>query len=190
MRAVAKRLDAPLVLDADGLFAFAEEPGILKSRAAVTVLTPHPGEAARLLGMQSADVNRDRVSAARTLAAATGAVVLLKGAGSVTASPDGRVVVNATGGPSLAAGGTGDVLAGMVGTYLAQGLAAVDAAALAAYVHGAAADRLGRGAGGLLASELADSLPAAAAELRAAAASDRALAAEVGVGLALPLPGS
>ena len=190
MRALAKRLEAPLVVDADGLFAFAEEPAVLKSRDGVTILTPHPGEAARLLGTRSAEVNRDRVSAARSLASATGAVVLLKGAGSVTASPEGRVVVNPTGGPSLAAGGTGDVLAGMVASYLAQGLTAVDAAALAAYVHGAAADRLGRRAGGLLASELADGLPSAAARLRASCDSDGPLVAEAGVGLALPLPGS
>ena len=190
MRALAKRLEVPLVVDADGLFAFAEEPGTLKARGAVTILTPHPGEAARLLGTSSADVNRDRISAARALAAATGAVVLLKGAASITASPDGRVIVNPTGGPALAAGGSGDVLAGMVAAYLGQGLVAVEAAALAAYVHGAAADRLGHRAGGLLASELADGLPAAAEWLRALRASDGPRVAEAGVGLALPLPGS
>jgi NAD(P)H-hydrate epimerase len=191
MRALAKRLELPLVVDADGLFALSEEPGALKARAATTVLTPHPGEAARLLGSRAAEVNADRVGAARALASATGAVVLLKGAATIAASPEGRVIVNPTGGPALAAGGTGDVLAGVVAAYLAQGLPGVEAAALAAFVHGAAGDRLGRLAGGLLAGDLAAELPATAARLKALSAADRPmLVAEAGAGLALPLPGS
>jgi NAD(P)H-hydrate epimerase len=165
------RLRKPLVIDADGLFAFAGEPERLAARKAPTVLTPHPGEASGLLGVAPAEINRDRVAAARKLAERTGAVVLLKGAASVTAAPDGRVVVNPTGGPALGSGGTGDVLTGMVTGLLAQGVGAFEAAALAAFVHGAAADRIAAatGASGLTAGDLARALPAEFAVLRAEA---------------------
>ncbi len=189
MRAIAKRLDQPLVIDADGLFAFAEEPAALRARDAATILTPHPGEAARLLGCTAAEVNGDRVAAARSLADRTGAVVLLKGAPTIAASPAGDVIVNPTGGPALATGGTGDVLAGIVAAFLAQHLRPLEAAALAAYVHGGAGDRLAiaSGSAGLLASDLAAELPATLAALRAQARSGAPV--EAGVGLAVSLPG-
>jgi NAD(P)H-hydrate epimerase len=166
------RLRQPLVIDADGLFAFAGEPERLATRKAPTVLTPHPGEAAGLLGVTAAKLNADRVGAARELAQRSGAVVLLKGAASVTAAPDGRVVVNPTGGPALGSGGTGDVLTGVVAGLVAQGMQAFEAAALAAFVHGAAADRLAAsgGSSGLLAGDLASALPEEFAALRAEAA--------------------
>jgi NAD(P)H-hydrate epimerase len=150
------------------------------------VLTPHPGEAAALLGSDAGALNRDRLGAARELARQSGCVVLLKGAASVTAAPDGRAVVNPTGGPALASGGTGDVLLGSVTGYLAQGCEAFEAAALAAFVHGAAADRIARrtGPSGLLASDLAAELPAAAQRLREAAAAQSA----TGGRLALDFP--
>ncbi len=203
MRELAKLVEQPLVIDADGLNAFASEPGltsILISRSAATVLTPHPGEAARLLGMTSAEVNRDRVSAARRLAESTGAVVLLKGAGSVISTPDGRLAINPTGGPELSAGGTGDVLTGMVAAFLAQGLDAFDAAALAAWIHGDAGDRLARRAGhsGLLASELADEIPQTCESLRGTSAElveavgreSEARRDERGFSFLLPFPGT
>lgn len=192
MRALAKRLERPLVIDADGLFALHEEPAALAGREAPTVLTPHPGEAAQLLGCRPSEVNRDRVAAARSLADTTGSVVLLKGAATIAASPDGHVIVNPTGGPALAAGGTGDVLLGLVAAYLAQGLPALSAAALAAWVHGDAADRLAneRGFSGVMASDVADCLPQAVEALRAIRAGSAAHAiAEAGVGLAVPLLG-
>jgi NAD(P)H-hydrate epimerase len=184
--AVAKRLERPLVLDADALFAFAGEPSLLASRPAPCVLTPHPGEAAALLGSDAAALNRDRLGAARRLARLTGSVVLLTGAASVAAAPDGRAVGNPTGGPALASGGTGDVLLGIVTGYLAQGMQAFEAAALAAFVHGAAADRIAQrtGPSGLLASELAGELPETAQRLRQAAG----MAAGTGAGLALDFP--
>lgn len=171
MRELGKRVEQPLVIDADGLNAFAGEDGLIKilhGRSAQTVLTPHPGEAARLLGVTSAEINRDRVAAARQLADAANAVVLLKGACSVIASPEGHVAINPTGGPNLSAGGTGDVLAGMVAALLGQGLGPFDAAALAAWIHGGAADQLAEqmGESGLLASELADELPDCCEALR------------------------
>ena len=150
------------------------------------MLTPHPGEAAALLGSDAAALNRDRLGAARRLARLSGCVVLLKGAASVTAAPDGRAVVNPTGGPALASGGTGDVLLGMVTGYLAQGCEAFEAAALAAFVHGAAADQIARrtGPSGLLASELAAELPETAQRLRAG----RAAPVGASTGLALDFP--
>ena len=168
---LAKLIEQPLVIDADGLNAFGGESGlssILKARSAPTVLTPHPGEAARLLGVASGQINRDRVAAARQLAELTGSLVLLKGAASVIAGAEGRVAITPTGGPSLSAGGTGDVLTGMVAAFLAQGLDAWDAAVIAAWVHGDAGDRLARRAGhsGLLAGELADAVPLACESLR------------------------
>jgi NAD(P)H-hydrate epimerase len=186
VRAVAKRLEVPLALDADAIFAFRDDPALLTARRAPTVLTPHPGEAAELLGCSAADVNCDRPGAARRLAERVGAVVLLKGAATVTAAPDGELVVNPTGGPLLASGGTGDVLLGLVTGLLAQGADAREAAALAAYVHGAAADALAReyGDAGLLAGELARAVPAVVASLRAASAAD------VETGLAVPFPES
>ncbi|MGI9590648.1 MAG: ADP-dependent NAD(P)H-hydrate dehydratase, partial [Myxococcota bacterium] len=151
---------------------FASEPRTLAGRPAPTVLTPHPGEAAALLGGSPAALNRDRPGAARRLAAETGCVVLLKGAATVVASPEGALIVNPTGGPALGSGGTGDVLTGVVTGFLAQGLGPEQAAGLAAWLHGFAADRLARSGGpaGLLAGDLARELPAAAQALREAAA--------------------
>jgi NAD(P)H-hydrate epimerase len=168
LRGLAVRVDKPLVVDADGLVAFEGLLETLKDRSAPTVLTPHPGEAARLLGSGAEEVNRDRVGAARELAFLSGSVVLLKGAATVAASPDGRVIINPTGGPNLATGGSGDVLTGLVGALVVQGSAGLEAAAVAAYVHGRAGDRIAakRGDGGLLAGELAEELPAAMQELR------------------------
>jgi NAD(P)H-hydrate epimerase len=183
VRDLVVRLARPLVVDADGLFPFAAEsarrgkgavaaPSAWKARKAATILTPHPGEAARLLGSSAEDVNRDRLAAARRLAEATGAVVLLKGAASVVAGPDGRAVVNPTGGPTLGTGGTGDVLTGLVAALLAQGVEPFEAAALGAWLQGRAGDRLAarRGAAGILAGEVAAELPAVREELRLAGA--------------------
>jgi ADP-dependent NAD(P)H-hydrate dehydratase / NAD(P)H-hydrate epimerase len=168
VRALAKRLDVPLALDADGVVAFAGEVELLRSRRAPTVLTPHPGEAAAVLGVRPAQINTDRAGAARELAARSGAVVVLKGAGTAVAAPEGELIVNPTGGPALASGGTGDVLLGIVTGLLAQGVPAFRAGALAAYLHGAAGDRIAarRGDTGLLASELLLVLPAVITALR------------------------
>jgi NAD(P)H-hydrate epimerase len=184
--ALATRLTCPLVLDADGLQPFAAESGLLLTREAPTVLTPHPGEAARLLGTDAAAINRDRLGAARRLAKETGSVVLLKGAGTVIASPEGRAVVNPTGGPALASGGTGDVLTGVIAAYLAQGVPTFEAAAVGAFLHGYAADRISErtGGSGLLAGDLLPELPLAAERLRA---HGRDAAPEIG--LVVPFPG-
>ena len=162
MRALLKALDsaAPLVVDADALNLIAASPdlqGHLVARSAGAVLTPHPLEAARLLGVTAAVVQGDRLAAARELAARYAKIVVLKGSGSIIADPQGMAVVNTTGNPGLATGGTGDVLAGVCGSLLAQGWPAWEAALGAVWMHGAAADRLvdgGAGPIGLTAGEL------------------------------------
>ena len=132
------------VLDADGLNATAQllaEGKPFPHPAGELVVTPHPGEMARLTGLSAAALANDRAGIALRYAKAWNAVVVLKGARTVVASPDGRVCVNPTGNPGLARGGSGDVLAGMLAALLACGLPAYQAAACAVYLHGAAADR-------------------------------------------------
>jgi len=147
-------LDAgkPLVLDADGLNLLAAVPRTLPSAC---VLTPHPGEAARLLGIAGAEIQVDRFAAARALAKKHRAVVVLKGVGSLIADPDGRVAVCPWGNPGMASGGTGDVLTGVIAGLLAQGLGTWDAASLGVGLHARAGDLAARaGERGLLASDL------------------------------------
>lgn len=157
-RELLARTRLPAVVDADGLNAFAGQPEHLRSEAP-RILTPHPGEAARLLGASTEAIGSDRPAAARAIAARSGAIAVLKGARSVIAAPGGELCVNPTGGPGLAAGGSGDVLAGLLGALLAQGLGAWDAARIGVYLHGMAGD-LGPESGGL-ASELASRIPGA-----------------------------
>ncbi|RMG43628.1 MAG: NAD(P)H-hydrate dehydratase [Acidobacteria bacterium] len=141
VRRFVREAPVPLVIDADGLNAFAGvRLSSLARRRAPAVLTPHPGEAARLLGTGTAEIQGDRLAAARRLAKEADAVCLLKGHRTVVAAPDGRAFVNVTGNPGLATGGAGDVLTGIVAGLLAQGLDPLEAAALAAHLHGAAAD--------------------------------------------------
>ena len=154
--------DRPLVVDADALNAIAADAShfaAVARRAAPTVATPHPAEAARLLKCTVADVQADRVAAALQLAAQLHAHVVLKGAGSVVARPDGTFDINATGNPALSTAGSGDVLAGMLGALLAQRIDAGTALRIAVCLHGAAADALvARGIGpvGVAASEVID----------------------------------
>jgi hydroxyethylthiazole kinase-like uncharacterized protein yjeF len=129
----------PLVLDADGINAFAGKAGDLAGRRAETVLTPHPGELGRLLGISTAQIEEDRIAAARGAAEETGAIVVLKGHLTLVASGT-AVFVNPTGNPGMATGGAGDVLTGLIAGLLAQGLDALDATVLAVYLHGLAGD--------------------------------------------------
>jgi len=192
VRSLVEGLAQPLVIDADGLNCLAggeDDRNAVRGRSAETLLTPHPGEAGRWLEASAAEINADRIGAARRLAEATGSVVLLKGAASVVAAPGGRTLVNPTGGPLLGTGGTGDVLTGLCAGLLAQGLPAFEAAALAAFLHGEAGDRLAErlGDSGVLAGELLSEIPAATASLREAA--QHALETpEAGAELAIAFP--
>ncbi|HDR9488065.1 TPA: NAD(P)H-hydrate dehydratase [Burkholderia aenigmatica] len=156
--------DAATLLDADALNLVATHADLAAAvathgaRGDPCVLTPHPLEAARLLGSDTATVQRDRVAAAQALAARHAAIVVLKGSGTVIAAPDGRVAINPTGNAALATGGTGDVLGGLIGALLAQRVAPYEAALAGVYLHGLAADTLtanGTGPAGLTAGELA-----------------------------------
>lgn len=153
-------LELPAVVDADGLWHLADRPEALAARPGPTVLTPHAGEAARLLGRDRAEVEGDRLAAARELASRSGAVVVLKGPGTITAAPDGRLAVNATGTRALATAGTGDVLTGTVAAFLAKGADPFVAGAVAAAVHGRAGELAGRG-DGTIASDVLEALPEA-----------------------------
>jgi hydroxyethylthiazole kinase-like uncharacterized protein yjeF len=158
---------SPLLADADALNLLAADTAlqtVLAQRSKPTVLTPHPLEAARLLGSNIGAVQADRLATARTLAARLNAVVVLKGSGTVIAAPDGKAVINTTGNPALATAGTGDVLAGLCGALLAQGWPHWEAALAAVWLHGIAADVLvseGRGPIGLTAAELIPAIRAA-----------------------------
>jgi len=136
---------AALVLDADALNILAQRPdlcALLLSRKAATVLTPHPGEAARLLACEIKELQADRVAAVRQLAQKFGCSVVLKGASSLCATRDGRLFVNKTGNPGMSSAGMGDVLTGMIAAFIAQGMTADDALLLAVHLHGAAGDVL------------------------------------------------
>lgn len=153
-------LSIPCLIDADGLNAIAGRLDVLSAAKAPVVLTPHPGEMARLLSLTSAAVQQTRVSVARNLATDRKVVVVLKGARTLIAQPNGVVWVNPTGNPGMATGGTGDVLSGICGGLLAQGLAADRAAAIAVYAHGLAGDFAAQrmGQSGLIASDLLTAL--------------------------------
>ncbi|WP_144936969.1 NAD(P)H-hydrate dehydratase [Paenibacillus sp. 32O-W] len=143
LRAIWEGAQCPLLLDADALNMLADAPDFAswRKREAATVLTPHPGEMARLTGLSTAEVQRDRIGLARRYAEEHGVTLVLKGARTVVATPDGVVYVNTTGNPGMATGGTGDVLAGVIAGLLAQRLTAEQAAAFGVWLHGAAGDR-------------------------------------------------
>ncbi len=169
VRELVRTAERPMVVDADGLTALVGHLEALRGARAARLLTPHPGEAARLLGTSITEVQVDRVESARRLARETGALVALKGAGTVVAAPEGEVTVNPTGNPGMATGGTGDVLTGVAGGLLAQGVAPDAALRAAVYLHGLAGDLVAmeRGGVGLLAGDLADAVPAAVRKVRA-----------------------
>lgn len=140
-------LDVPLVLDADALNIIAERPdlrGMLHTRKAASVVTPHPGEAARLLACSTEDVQKDRAASATHLVKRLSASVVLKGAGSLIATREGKLYLNQTGNPGMSTAGMGDVLSGMIGAFIAQGLSGDEALLLAVHLHGAAGDELAK----------------------------------------------
>jgi hydroxyethylthiazole kinase-like uncharacterized protein yjeF len=166
-RQLALALPVPTVLDADALTALGTDYGLLRSAAGARVLTPHPGEAACLLGVSSTEVQADRYAAAQRLAEHAGCVVVLKGAHTIVAEPSGRMRVCPTGTPAMAVAGTGDVLAGAIGAALTQ-TEPFDAASAAVYLHGLEGELAADADRGLLASELAAALPRALSQCRLA----------------------
>jgi NAD(P)H-hydrate epimerase len=170
IHALVDRATLPLVIDADGLNAFAGEPDRLAGREGRDVIiTPHPGEMARLVGMSIEDVQGNRLEVARTFASTHHVYVVLKGHRTLIATPDGAVFINPTGNPGMASGGTGDVLSGMLAAWLAQLLDAEAACKLAVYLHGMAGDlaEADEGEIGMTAGDLAGHISDAILELTA-----------------------
>lgn len=130
----------PMVLDADALNCIADKPEILKSAKAEIIITPHPAEMARLINSTAKKVNEDRANTALSFAKEYNTITVLKGAGTIIASPDGRVLINNTGNSGMATGGSGDVLAGMISSLLAQNKNAFDCASAGVYLHGLSGD--------------------------------------------------
>jgi hydroxyethylthiazole kinase-like uncharacterized protein yjeF len=164
---VVSEVAVPCVIDADGLNALTPTAVAERSGGAPVVLTPHPGEMGRLTGRSPEEVQSNREGVAREVAKSSAATVLLKGSPTVIADPSGELYLNPTGSSALASGGTGDVLTGVIATFLAQGLRATEAAALGAYVHGLAGELAAESLGeaGVIAGDVLDHIPFAMREL-------------------------
>jgi ADP-dependent NAD(P)H-hydrate dehydratase / NAD(P)H-hydrate epimerase len=170
VRDLVRECPSPMIVDADGLNAFAGRAGDLADRKADAVLTPHAGEFARLSEVSGRDLDADRLGNARTLAARANAVTLLKGSRTVIAAPGGTAWINPTGSAVLATAGSGDVLTGVIGGLLARGVSPSDAAVSGAYLHGLAGLLVGRDRGeGTVAGDIVDGLPDAVARLEGSA---------------------
>jgi NAD(P)H-hydrate epimerase len=168
VRGLLSACDRPMILDADAVNVLRGQHTVLRGARAPVVITPHPGELARLLGVAATEIQRGRIEATRSTARLTGAVTLLKGARTLVADAEERLVVIPTGNPGMASGGMGDVLTGAIAGLVGQGLGPFDAAWVGAYLHGAAGDLLASEIGdrGLLAHEVAERLPVAMSRAR------------------------
>lgn len=158
---VIENCRVPLVVDADGLNLISKDLSVLTRSKAPIVLTPHPGEMARLMGIGISEVQSSRVNTARGFSQKWGVVTVLKGSRTIVAAPDGRVFINLTGNSGMATGGTGDVLTGIIASLIGQGSNPVDAAVVGVYLHGLCGDRAAnkKGEYGLIAGDLARELP-------------------------------
>lgn len=141
LETVIKSTNRPIVIDADGINVLSKHIDWLEEHSGTVVLTPHPGEAARLLNVSTADIQRDRISAARAICEKYNAITVLKGHHTVICQKDKSISINPTGNPGMATGGSGDVLAGITASLLAQGIPDEAAVKAAVYIHGAAGDR-------------------------------------------------
>ncbi|MBI3399099.1 MAG: NAD(P)H-hydrate dehydratase [Deltaproteobacteria bacterium] len=152
----------PLVIDADGINCLAGDVKVLKKAKAPVVITPHPGEMARLVDLTVKDVQADRIGIATKFAKENKVILVLKGAKTIIAEPSGKIFINPTGNPGMATAGTGDVLAGMIGGFIAQGYSQLDAANMAVYLHGLAGDEVAKKKGqvGMMATDIMNILPA------------------------------
>jgi len=166
VKELLEAVEAPVVLDADGINALEGDMGVLTARKYRTVVTPHPGELARLTGREVTAIQADRTGAAREVSSMTGKVICLKGHRTVVADPKGRTYVNETGNSGMATGGTGDVLTGMVASFIGQGINDLSAAVSAVYLHGMAGDIAAEKKGQfcMIASDLLEYMPEAFAK--------------------------
>lgn len=154
-------LTIPLIIDADAINALAGYLDILRQAKSQVVLTPHPGEMARLLGISASEVQKDRVGIARVVSREHGVYVLLKGARTIIGDPEGNIYISPTGNPGMATGGMGDVLTGMIGGFMIQGYEVLDACLVSVYIHGLAGDLIARDKGetGMIAMDIVGRLP-------------------------------
>ena len=159
VQSVITNCEKPLVIDADALNCICNKPEILKNLKAPAIITPHPGEMARLLHSTPKTVNSNRENTAIDFAKKFGVVTVLKGAGTIIASPDGEVYINHTGNSGMATGGSGDVLSGIIGSLLAQGAAPINAAAAGGTIGDLAAEKLGKIS--MLPTDMIDMIPTA-----------------------------
>jgi hydroxyethylthiazole kinase-like uncharacterized protein yjeF len=160
-------VETPILVDADGLNILAADTTLLKKAPGPRILTPHPGEMARLTGLTTSAIQKNRIEVTREFATKHHVHIVLKGADTLVCDPEGNMAINPTGNPGMAAGGMGDVLAGLIGGFLAQGLSPWQACCLGVYSHGLAGDRLAEEtSAGYLASELADQIPFILEDLR------------------------
>ncbi|MCD5390579.1 NAD(P)H-hydrate dehydratase [candidate division NPL-UPA2 bacterium] len=163
VRRLIVKVEKPMVIDADAVNALSGNISTLKRAPGPRIITPHPGEMARLLGKSREGVQADRIGISQEVAEETGATVVLKGARTIISDSEGSVYVNPTGNPGMASGGVGDILTGMIASFLGQGLGEIEAAQMGVYLHGLAADiaKESKGELALIASDLLDSLPRA-----------------------------
>ena len=162
VRTLVQSVELPLVIDADGLNALSDDPDLLlRKNTGTCILTPHPGEMARLAGVSTAEVERDRISMARNFAGRYQVCVVLKGARTVIASADGRIAINGSGNPGMASGGMGDVLTGILTALLGQGYDPFAACRIGVFLHGLAADMVAKKKGeiGISATDVQEMLP-------------------------------
>lgn len=167
VRSLIEKCPVPLVLDADALNVLADNPKLIRTARSTVIVTPHPGGMGRLLGRDAATVQADRVGSARAAAALTGALVVLKGAGTIVTTREGSAFINMTGNPGMARGGSGDILAGLLAGLLAQGIAPLDAARAGVFLHGRAGDMAAwrSSQSGMVAGDIIGEIPYAFREL-------------------------
>jgi len=159
--AVISKCKVPLIIDADGLTLLSRNPGKIKGVGFPVILTPHPGEMSRITGMTTGEIQKNRIEVARKFASENGVYLVLKGARTVIAVPDGNVFINMTGNPGMASGGMGDVLTGMITSFCGQGFSPLQSACLAVYIHGKAGDFVyeENGQMGILANQIIEKVP-------------------------------
>lgn len=167
VRTLVEKCPVPLVLDADALNVLAADPKLIRKAKSTVIITPHPGEMGRLLDRDVGMVQGDRIGAARAAAALTGALVVLKGAGTIVTTREGSAFVNMTGNPGMARGGSGDILAGLLAGLLAQGIAPIDAARAGVFLHGRSGDMAAwrSSQSGMVAGDILSEIPYAFREL-------------------------
>ncbi len=167
MLSLVERLEVPMVIDADGINLVAEEPEVLKRAKAPVILTPHPGEMARFCSISAKEIQECRLEMAREFAQRFGVIMVLKGAGTITALPNGVCYINPTGTPGMASGGSGDVLTGIISGLVCQGIAPEEAAWAGVYLHGRAGELATEMSGeyGMIAGDMLGALPDAIEEI-------------------------